>query len=124
MRGFCWSGQRRILEGDKKMGWKIVTPEHIEFHDFAQGPLEGEYIGKLEGVGKNSGTVYQIATSDGIIKGLWSSAVIDDQFSRIQEGTRIRVTYIGLIESKTSGRQYKMFEVAVWEDEKDYGKKA
>ena len=82
------------------------------------GPLEGEYMSVKEGLGSTNSKLYLVKTEAGKEVSFWGGTAIDNQMKDIQIGAKIKVTYHGLVKSKKSSREYKNFEVEVWEEEK------
>jgi hypothetical protein len=108
--------------------WVQITPQNIEstiwngadenrnFLLQEGDELIGKYIGKKEEVGKNKNTIYNIEAEDGIY-GVWGSALLDDRFSHIKEGEKIRIIYKGSTISGKSGREYRLYDVYHQQDD-------
>lgn len=84
-----------------------------EMHSFAEGePLEGTLTLKESGKGQDGNSnVYTVKTAAGDVK-FWGCAVLDSQLGTVDEGNRVRITYLGKAKGK-SGREYKDFQVEI-----------
>lgn len=107
------------------MAWKTVEREPMEDDGIEMWKPElvgdfrkGEYIDREDDVGlKNDSTIYQFHDKDtGRDWKTWGSAMIDSLMKDIQTGTIIRLEYMGKKQS-AKGNMYKVFQLAVWEDE-------
>ena len=65
---------------------------------------------KESGKGEHNSKLYTIETEDGTRKLVWGRASLDDQFSTIQLGTYVWITFNGLKKGK-NGKEYKDFTV-------------
>lgn len=109
------------------MAWKTVEREPMEDDGIEMWKPElvgdfrkGEYIDREDDVGlKNDSTIYQFHDKDtGRDWKTWGSAMIDSLMKDIQIGTIIRLEYMGKKQS-AKGNMYKVFQLAVWEDEEE-----
>ena len=107
------------------MAWKTVEREPMEDDGIEMWKPElvgdfrkGEYIDREDDVGlKNDSTIYQFKDQDtGKEWKTWGSAMIDSLMKDIKLGTVIRLEYMGKKQS-AKGNMYKVFQLAVWEDE-------
>lgn len=62
--------------------------------------IEGIYAQKKENVGKNKANLYLIETN-GILKAIWGSTVLDDKMVYVKIGDRIKITYQGRDKEKS-----------------------
>ena len=58
--------------------------------------IEGILLAKKTNVGKNQANLYDIEVSEGVVKSVWGSVVIDDRMRLVSVGDRIRLTYLGM----------------------------
>lgn len=72
-------------------------------------PIEGVYIEKKEGVGRNDSIMYHIKTDKEVV-GVWGSTVLDTKFSSIPLNSEVRIEPKGEQVGK-SGTKYLDFSV-------------
>lgn len=97
------------------MAWKKLYKSDIwNFEEL--GSLEGEYVYFKEGLGSANSKLYIVKIESGKEIGFWGGAALDSQMREVKVGTKIKVSYHGLATSKKSNREYKNFEVEVWEE--------
>ena len=111
------------------MAWKTVEREPMEDDGIEMWKPElvgdyrkGEYIDREDDVGlKNDSTIYQFHDKDtGRDWKTWGSAMIDSLMKDIKIGQIIRLEYMGKKQS-AKGNMYKVFQLAVWEDDDEGG---
>lgn len=73
--------------------------------------IEGVYMGKQEGIGENSATLYKIKTAEHGLLSVWSTTVLADKFASIQEGSEVRIEKTGEQKPKAGGKAYFTFKV-------------
>ncbi len=94
------------------MAWKEITNSSNSW-DYQTNPeLEGTLIEKKSGVGANNSKLYVVKTNVGELVGVWGSAVLDNKFASIAEGSRILIEYLGQKENPKTSRTYKDFRVS------------
>lgn len=81
--------------------------------------LEGEFVGTKTGQGDYNSNVHTIKEmTTGELVSVWGNTVLDNRFSKISTGTRVRIEYLGMKDSPNrAGKQYKDFQVDVWSDD-------
>lgn len=98
------------------MAYREVNPElwgYKEDGDF----IEGVLINKESEVGENKSWMYNIETSEGEVKNVWGSAILDSRMKFVKVGNKIKITYKGLGESKAGRNPPKIFKVEIDEEE-------
>lgn len=95
----------------------------VDAHDFKENKeIEGVYTRKQENIGENESMLYTLKLDSGELKAVWGSTVLDNQMSNVEFGQKIRITFLGKVDSeKRKGKQYNNFMVEVWEDELESG---
>ena len=80
--------------------------------DLAEGAtLEGKYISSETFIGNYGETnKYIIEGKDGVMYGVYGSAVINRQFAKIPEGSYVWITYKGEGTTK-NGRSVKLYDI-------------
>ena len=74
--------------------------------------VQGYYVAKRNGVGKNDSTVYEILLANGEKYAFWGSGLLDGKFNDIPKNCEVRVTCLGETQPKTpAGRPYMNFKV-------------
>lgn len=73
--------------------------------------IEGILVKKETDVGENKSNLYSIETSPGQFSSVWGSTVLDQRMSLVVVGSKIRITYKGLGESKAGRNAPKIFKV-------------
>lgn len=83
--------------------------------DFEENPVvEGEYIGREDGVGENDSTLYALKQTDGSVVKVWGSTVLDGRMSNVGIGQQVKIQFLGRKASPTrKGKTYKDFAVFV-----------
>ena len=95
------------------MSWKKPSAKY-KIWDFAQGNLEAEYLEAKYGLGQS--TLYVFKTRDGNECGVWGCSALDNQMKSAVLGDTVKVVYLGFKKSK-NGREYKNYEVQIWDNE-------
>ena len=119
MISLCYSTDSVFLKpcdgstGFRNMSWQKVSSK-VPVWDFESGSLEGRYVEVK--VGLAASKLYIVKTEDDKEWGFWGSTALDTQMEPLQIGSTIKVSYNGLKKSKNSNREYKDFEVEVWEE--------
>ena len=93
------------------MTYKEINPEIWTYSndgDFVEGVL----LNKEDEVGENKSWMYSIETPEGV-KSVWGSAVLDSRMKLVKVGSKIKITYKGLGESKAGRNAPKIFKVEV-----------
>lgn len=86
--------------------------EQAEKTVFIGTVVQGFYVGKREGVGKNDSAVYEILLTSGEKYAFWGSGLLDGKFAEIPMNCEVRVTCLGIAQPKTpAGRAYMNFKV-------------
>ena len=86
--------------------------EQAEKTVFIGTAVQGFYVAKRDGVGKNDSTVYEILLANGEKYSFWGSGLLDGKFQNIPLNCEVRVTCLGTAQPKTSGgRAYLNFKV-------------
>ena len=75
--------------------------------------IEGILVKKEADVGENKSMLYSIETSPGEFSSVWGSTVLDQRMTLVAVGSKIRITYKGLGESKAGRNAPKIFKVEV-----------
>lgn len=80
--------------------------------DLTEGAtLEGKYISSETFIGNyGESTKYIIEGKDGVMYGVYGSAVINRQFAKIPEGAYVWITYKGEGTTK-NGRSVKLYDI-------------
>lgn len=80
--------------------------------DLAEGAtLEGKYVSSETFIGNyGESTKYIIEGKDGVMYGVYGSAVINRQFAKIPEGAYVWITYKGEGTTK-NGRSVKLYDI-------------
>lgn len=74
--------------------------------------VQGFFVGKRDGVGKNESTVYELLLANGEKVSFWGSDLLDGKFKDIPLDCEVRVTCLGISQPKTpAGRAYMNFKV-------------
>ena len=68
--------------------------------------IEGRYVEKKTGVGKNNSNVYVLEVGTAKV-GVWGSTVLDTKFANVAIGKMVAIEYLGEAQSKQGGRSYK-----------------
>jgi len=101
------------LQGrEKNMAYKEINPEIWSYEkdgDF----IEGVLVLKEPDVGENKSWMYSIETSEGEVKNVWGSAILDSRMKLVKVGNKIKITYKGLGEGKAGRSPPKIFKVEV-----------
>jgi hypothetical protein len=93
------------------MAYEEINPsmwEYKEEGDF----IEGTLVRVQEEVGENKSNLYSIETSEGV-KNVWGSAILDSRMALVVIGSKVRITYKGLGESKGGKNAPKIFKVEI-----------
>ena len=93
------------------MAYKEINPEIWTYEkdgDF----IEGILVNKDSEVGENKSWMYNLETSEGV-KNIWGSAILDSRMKFVKVGSKIKITYKGLGESKKGKQAPKIFKVEV-----------
>ncbi len=99
-----------------------VRTDSVQWSETEEMVIEGDYVGKDEGVGPNESTIYKIRLESGKVVSVWGTTVIDDCFAEGNEGSEIPVGAIVRITchgkragksgpSKQPGKGYWAFDV-------------
>lgn len=84
--------------------------------------VQGEYVEAKGNVGPNDSTLYTIKLEDGRLVNVWGNIVLEDQFSKGNDGDEVpvgaivRITYLGRTQGKTGpskqeGKGYHNFSL-------------
>lgn len=92
--------------------YKEINPELWAYEKDGDS-IEGVLVAKESEVGENKSWMYNIETSEGQVKNVWGSAVLDSRMKFIKIGDKIKITYKGLGESKAGRNAPKIFKVEV-----------
>ena len=101
--------------GRVEMRWKKLNRGPIFKWTEVEQSLEGRWLGSREG---NLGLLGSIETAQGVKVTFSLPAVLADHLLNVQEGSPIRVVYLGPTVSD-AGRTYKRFDVFVGEEDAD-----
>jgi hypothetical protein len=95
------------------MPYKEVTQSAT--WDFEENPeVEGEYVGKETGVGKNNSALYAIRQADGNVVKVWGSTVLDNKMANVGIDQQVKIEFLGNKPSPSrKGKTYKDFAVFV-----------
>ena len=84
--------------------------EHSEIWDFKKKKeIIGIYKKMQLNVGPNKNNMYFIETEGGLLS-IWGTALLNDRFSKIPQGSEVKLTYLGKTQGE-SGREYHNFKV-------------
>lgn len=98
------------------MTWKKLETSEFPMWNFVEKPeLEGILVSREEEVGPNKSTIYK-ANVNGEEFCFWGNTVLDSRLKDVVDGKRIQIKYLGMATSPTTKREYKNFEVYLWED--------
>lgn len=75
--------------------------------------IEGELVNVQRDVGVNKSMLYNIKCADGVIKSVWGAVVLDARMALVQEGDKVKITYLGKAEKKGGKNSAKLFKVEV-----------
>ena len=87
--------------------WKEVTGANLIRFEEPGSVVEGKLVGTEEGM---FGDMYILETSNGR-ENLPSFTALNTKMKVLEEGTQVRITYLGEVKSEKSGRVYKDFKV-------------
>jgi len=91
--------------------WKEVNP-NIWTPEKEGDSIEGMFMGTEEKVGDNESTLYHLKNPEtNEITSIWGSHVLDQRMKLVSLGSRIRIVFKEIVESKKKGRQVKIFQV-------------
>jgi len=93
------------------MTYKEINPE-MWVYDKDGDFIEGILVKKEDEVGENKSWLYSIETPEGV-KNVWGSAVLDTRMAFVKVGSKIKITFKGLGESKAGRNAPKIFKVEV-----------
>ena len=95
------------------MTYKEVNPE-IWTYDKEGDFIEGVLIKAESDVGVNKSNIYTIEVEEGKFVGVWGSTILDTRMSLVNEGQKVKITFKGLSEKKSGGKNpAKIFKVEV-----------
>lgn len=94
------------------MAYKEINPEMWEYKD-EEDFIEGALISSESNVGVNDSMLYSIEISEGVIKNVWGSAILDSRMKLVKVGEKVKITYKGLGEAKGGHKAPKIFKVEV-----------
>jgi len=77
--------------------------------------LEGLFVRREDNVGPNNSKVYYVNVNGEEVC-FWGNTVLDNQLAGVIEGKRVKVNYLGKAVSPKTKREYKNFEVYLWEE--------
>lgn len=98
------------------MAWNKIEVSEFPLWNFEKNPeLEGLLVSREENVGPNNSTMYK-ANVNGQEFCFWGNTVLDSRLKDVVDGKRIKVNYLGKATSPKTKREYKNFEVYLWED--------
>ena len=100
------------------MGWKRIervgrSEGFFKWEEVRQ-TVEGTWKGTVEG---EHGELGQIETASGVFLSFPMHTVLTRVFEDIEEGTQVKIVYLGQQASKKSGHFYKNFDVFFNEEE-------
>lgn len=78
----------------------------------------GKFLKTETNVPPKGGVQYHIEEKNGVIR-VWGSTVLNNKMSQIEEGSTVKIEYLGEVYGKT-GKTYKNYDVFVLEDEIDF----
>lgn len=96
------------------MAYKEINPTDWVYEkdgDF----IEGVLVRAQTNVGINKSMLYSIETLEGV-KNVWGAAILDSKMALVSIGSKIKITYKGLGESKAGKNPPKIFKVEFDED--------
>lgn len=95
-------------------------PKESEAWDFIDNPvLEGVFESKKEHVGPNNSSLYTFRVEDQLVA-VWGNTVLDARLEELNSGAKVKIEYLGKSVSPKTKREYKNFEVSVWEEPLPY----
>ena len=104
------------------MPFKKVNPSGDAW-DFQENPtLEGKYVAMKDEVGPNKSKMYYFEVEgEGIGSvpetiSMWGTTVIDNQMMLVPQGSKVKISYLGMATNEKTKREYKNFTVEIWED--------
>ena len=98
------------------MAWNKIEVSEFPLWNFEKNPeLEGLLLSREENVGPNNSTMYK-ANVNGQEFCFWGNTVLDSRLKDVVDGKRIKVNYLGKATSPKTKREYKNFEVYLWEE--------
>jgi len=121
--------KQKNMSKNKKDDWTKVEPELTpawngkddkgKFELEVGDEITGIYKDKKEDVGPNNVIIYEIETDEGLIA-VWGSSVLDTRMKNIENGTMVKIVYLGEKKSQKTKRVYRDYEVymreAAYED--------
>lgn len=102
-------------------GWesKAVKTDFVKLEMDAGDVFEGTYLGATNLTGANGDFIAHGLQSDSDKEYSATGASLNSQLDGVEIGTRVRITFNGLKNTKTPGRQVKDYEVQVYVPEAD-----
>lgn len=73
--------------------------------------LIGKFLKAKENVGPNGSMLYEVRADDGEVFGVWGSSVLDNKFSDVPAGSRIRLEYLGKKTNPKTNREFKDYKL-------------
>lgn len=92
------------------MTYKEINPEIWDYEKEGDA-IEGVLVMKQAEVGENKSWMYSIETSEGEVKNVWGSAILDSRMNLVRVGEKVRITFKGLGEGKAGRNPPKIFKV-------------
>ena|SRR3990167_651276 len=80
-----------------------------------QAELEGEFVKKEVGIGKNNSNMYHFLVggeNEQEEVAVWGNTVLDSRLAEMQHGQKVKIVYLGMETSKR-GNKFKNFNVFV-----------
>lgn len=102
-------------------GWvnKAAKTDFVKLEMDEGDVFEGTYLGGQEINGANGSFIAHALQSDSDKEYSATGASLNSQLDGVDIGTRVRITFNGLKNTKTPGRQVKDYEVQVYVPEAD-----
>ncbi len=94
------------------MAYKEINPTdwtHEKEGDF----IEGVLLQAQKDVGEHKSMLYSIETPNDGVKNVWGATILDSRMNLVKIGSKIKITYKGLGESKSGKKAPKIFSVEV-----------
>lgn len=76
--------------------------------------IEGILVTKQDNIGENKSKIYSLEISPAKFISVWGCTILDQRMEYVKEGSKIRITYKGLSEQTSKGKNpAKIFKVEV-----------
>ena len=95
-------------------GFETINIGLSETWDPQEGDsIQGKLVETRTGVGENGSTIYVLEREDKSQISVWDSTVLNTKMKTVNLWDEVRIKYLGFKKSPKSGREYKVFDLAV-----------